>query len=281
MKKIGFVDYYISEWHANNYPLWIAEECKKNGLSYEVAYAWAEEYVSPVDGRNTDEWCREFGVEKCNSIDELCEKSDFIIILAPSNPEKHLAYTKEVFKYGKPTYVDKTFAPDYKTAKEIFAISEKYGTPFFSTSALRYATETDAYEWDKEERIITTGGGSNLAEYIIHQIEMIVKAMGSGEKVKYVKIGPTTFLNVQYKDGREAVMTYSSGVDFTVRNCFEVEWTEIKSPFFNYLIADILRFFESGIPSFDVKETLEVMKLREASLKASESPETWVYLDSI
>ena len=128
MKKIGFVDYYISEWHANNYPLWIAEECKKNGLSYEVAYAWAEEYVSPVDGRNTDEWCREFGVEKCNSIDELCEKSDFIIILAPSNPEKHLAYTKEVFKYGKPTYVDKTFAPDYKTAKEIFAISEKYGT---------------------------------------------------------------------------------------------------------------------------------------------------------
>lgn len=281
MKKIGFVDYYISEWHANNYPLWIAEECKKNGLSYKVAYAWAEEYVSPVDGRNTDEWCREFGVEKCNSIDELCEKSDFIIILAPSNPEKHLAYTKEVFKYGKPTYVDKTFAPDYKTAKEIFAISEKYGTPFFSTSALRYATEPDEYEWDKEERIITTGGGSNLAEYIIHQIEMIVKAMGSGEKVKYVKIGPTTFLNVQYKDGREAVMTYSSGVDFTVRNCFEVEWTEIKSPFFNYLIADILRFFESGIPSFDVKETLEVMKLREASLKASESPEAWVYLDSI
>ena len=23
MKKIGFVDYYISEWHANNYPAWI------------------------------------------------------------------------------------------------------------------------------------------------------------------------------------------------------------------------------------------------------------------
>ena len=23
MKKIGFVDYYLSEWHANNYPAWI------------------------------------------------------------------------------------------------------------------------------------------------------------------------------------------------------------------------------------------------------------------
>ena len=153
------------------------------------------------------------GVEYCATEDELIEKSDYLIVLSPNNPEMHWELCQKALRSGKPTYVDKTFAPDYKTAKEIFAISEKYGTPFFSTSALRYATETDTYEWDKEERIITTGGGSNLAEYIIHQIEMIVKAMGSGEKVKYVKIGPTTFLNVQYKDGREAVMTYSSGVD--------------------------------------------------------------------
>ena len=34
MKKIGFVDYYISEWHANNYPLWIKEACEKAGLDY-------------------------------------------------------------------------------------------------------------------------------------------------------------------------------------------------------------------------------------------------------
>ena len=27
MKKIGFVDYYLSEWHANNYPAWIEEAC--------------------------------------------------------------------------------------------------------------------------------------------------------------------------------------------------------------------------------------------------------------
>ena len=113
MKTIGFVDYYISEWHANNYPAWIKEAAEKLGVDYAVSYAWAEEYVSPVDKRNTDEWCRDFGVERCESIAELCEKSDFIIVLAPSNPEKHLAYASEVLKYGKRTYVDKTFAPDY------------------------------------------------------------------------------------------------------------------------------------------------------------------------
>ena len=39
MKKIGFVDYYISEWHANNYPGWIEEACKKLSVDYKIAYA--------------------------------------------------------------------------------------------------------------------------------------------------------------------------------------------------------------------------------------------------
>ena len=113
MKKIGFVDYYISEWHANNYPAWIATACGNMGLDYEVAYAYAEEYSSPYDGRNTDEWCRDFGAQRCLSIEELCSKSDVIIVLAPSNPERHLDYVKEVFKHAKRTYVDKTFSPDF------------------------------------------------------------------------------------------------------------------------------------------------------------------------
>ena len=37
-KKIGFVDYYISEWHANHYPEWIAQANEVLGTDYEVAY---------------------------------------------------------------------------------------------------------------------------------------------------------------------------------------------------------------------------------------------------
>ena len=65
MKSIGFVDFYISEWHANNYPAWISAAAKKLNMDVELKYVWAEEYVSPVDGRNTDEWCAEFGAERC------------------------------------------------------------------------------------------------------------------------------------------------------------------------------------------------------------------------
>jgi len=96
MKKIGFIDYFLSEWHANNYPAWIHELSKKFKEEFQVAYAWAEVDISPFDGVSTDQWCEKYRVERCNSIQELCEKSDYILVLSPSNPEMHLKYAKEV-----------------------------------------------------------------------------------------------------------------------------------------------------------------------------------------
>ena len=43
----------------------------------------------------------------------------------------------------------------------------------------------------------------------------------------------------------------------------------------------MIRFFESGVTSFDAEETLEAMRLREAALIAAEKLGEWVTLDSI
>ena len=180
MKKIGFIDCYLSNWHANNYPAWIRESCQERGLEYEVAYAWAEVEVSPRDGKTTDQWCAENNVTRCNSIEEICEKSDVLFILAPTNPEKHLEYAKTALKYGKRTYIDKTFAPNYEEAAAIFAIADEYGTACFSTSALRYGTELDTFE--NPTKVVTTGAGRTPDEYIVHQVEMIVKLLGCNIK---------------------------------------------------------------------------------------------------
>ena len=275
MKTIGFVDYYISEWHANNYPVWIKDICEKSGKDFEVKYAWAEEYVSPVDGRNTDEWCEAFGVTRCATLEELCEKVDYIVVLAPSNPEKHLEYVKTVFKYKKNTYVDKTFAPDAATAKAIFDEAEKYGTKFFSSSALRYATELDSLTG--ATAVVTLGGGGSLEEYIIHQAEMLVKLVSARPtSVTAALKGKGQYvLDVEFEGGKSGTMIYGNGCDFAV--CAENKdgdsrYTGIASPFFNNLLADILRFFEEGVTSFDVNETLYVMQVREAAVKASLEP---------
>lgn len=181
MKRIGFIDYYISEWHANNYPAWIKQANEELGEDFEVKYAWAEKEVSPVDGRTTAEWCKAFGMEQCKTIEEICEKSDYLLILAPSDPETHLRYAETVLKYGKNTYIDKTFAPDYETSCKIFKIAEENGTRFFTTSALRYSDELTAYA-GKCDAATVFGSGASVEEYVIHQTEMLVKLMGIGRK---------------------------------------------------------------------------------------------------
>ena len=280
MKQIGFVDYYISEWHANNYPAWFQEAAEKLGVEYQVAYAWAEKDISPVDGVSTDEWCEKMGVERCHSLAELCEKSDVIVILAPSNPEKHLEYAKAVLPYGKRTYIDKTFAPDLATAKEIFEIGQKHNTPFFSSSALRYSEELA--EIKDAQNIIITGSGRSLEEYVIHLIEMAVALLKSpARKVKVEHLGKQRICSVVTEKGAQAVMIYSPTLAYRVTaECVDGKYIHktITSDFFKNLIADMLMFFENGTVSFDVQETLEVMRLRDGILKADAVEGEWMEL---
>jgi len=280
MKTIGFVDYYINEWHANNYPRWIKEICEAEGKDFCIKYVWAEEYVSPIDGKTTDDWCMEHECEKCETIEELCEKCDYILVLAPSNPEKHLKYAKEVLKYKKNTYIDKTFASDFSEAKEIFDIAQKYGTRFFSSSALRYSDELD--ELNNVNNIITTGGGGNLPEYIIHQIEIVEKVLDEKPLcVKVEKQGKQCICNVNFENEKKACMIYSPSLPFTA--CAETAegkyiYKPIVSDYFKKLIADILRFYETGEYSFDAAQTLEIMKLRTGVLKALDKAGEYVTL---
>ena len=278
MKKIGFVDFYLSEWHANNYPVWIKEACEKTGDEFEVKYAYAEEYVSPVTGENTDEWCKKFGVTKCETLEELCKLSDYIIVLAPSNPEKHLAYAEEVLKYGKNTYIDKTFAPDYATAEKIFELGEKYGTRFFSSSALRYSKALEGLEG--AQNVTTFGGGSNFEEYAVHQAEMVIATLCErATSVRVEKQGKQYITAVKLTGGKLATMIYSPSLPYAIAaedESGETAYRATAPGHFQNLIADILNFFKTGEKSFDSRQTLEVMKLREAAIKGTCALGEWI-----
>ena len=281
MKKIGFIDYYLSEWHANNYPTWMREKIAELGLDLELSYAYAELDVSPLDGVTTDEWCEKFGMEKCGTVEELAEKSDFIVILAPSNPETHLRLAEAALKFGKRTYIDKTFAPDYKTAKKIFDIAKEYGAEFFSTSALRYADELDSIEVKDECKI--SGTGSNFDEYVIHLCEMLVKKIGMGaESIIANEKDGNVELDIAYGDARRATLIFGQGIPFAMASDLSAplsELTPMASPYFNSLMKDILCFFSGADVSFDTCETLEVMKIREAAIKANNNRGTTVAID--
>ncbi len=274
MKKIGFIDYRLDEWHANNYPGWIAEANEALGMDYKVAYAWAEE-PAPAGLLSTAQWCEKFGAQPCGTLEEACEKSDVLMILAPSNPEKHLGYAERALRFGKLTYIDKTFAPDAATAKRIFALGHEYGAKLFSTSALRYAEELQPYS--RVHSAFVSGSGSSLQEYCIHQLEMIVCLMGVG--ARSVACGGSAdhaVCDIAYGDGRNAALLYGARMPYALdvqRAPGEPsEYVPVKSAFFPALIEDILTFYETGKPPVPEEQTIECMKLREAVLKAAANP---------
>lgn len=272
--KLGFIDYFIDEWHANNYPQWIKEA---SGGEVEVAYAWAM-IDSPIGGLTTAEWCEKFGVEQCATMEELIEKSDGLVVLSPNNCEFHEELCQLPLRSGKPCYVDKTFAPDRETAERIFAIAEESGTPCWSTSALRYAAE---YKDAGKDLLAANFWGPNDYEiYSIHQLEPLMMLMGvPAKRVMAASAEGWYQLTVEFTDGRVgSISGYVYGSPFICNlHCKgESRMIEVKSDFFHDFIVALTDFYRTGTVPVPHKDTVEIMAVRTAGQKALETPGVWV-----
>ena len=272
--KLGFIDYYLDEWHANNYPQWIREA---SGGELEVAFAWAKA-DSPRGGLTTAEWCSRHGVTRCETMEELIEVSDGLIVLSPDNCELHEELCQLPLRSGKPCYVDKTFAPDKACAERIFAIASQSGTPCWSTSALRFA---DEYRDAGRELLAAAFWGPNDFEtYSIHQLEPLMMLMGApARRVMAMKAEGWYQLSVEFADGRCGSVTgYSHGSPFMSNLQYREEsrLIEVKSDFFHRFILALVEFFRTGQAPVPPEETVRIMAVREAGLKALVQPGSWV-----
>ncbi len=277
MKKVGFIDYYLWNFHAINYPEMIK---KYSGGEMEVAYAYAAG-ENPRDSEHTNAmWSETYGVPLVSSIEEVVEKSDCLVVLSPDNPEKHEELCALPLKSGKPVYVDKTFAPDKETAKRIFAMAESNGTPCFSVSALFFADEYADLETEKIETL-RLASPSIYEIYSIHQIEPIVKLMGEeAKRVMCVGEAPFAMVIIEFESGRRAQLAcYPNGGPMMATVGFKdmtSRHLEIKSPFFDNFVKGLVRFFDIGEIPVSHAQTVQVIAIREAGLKAMEKPFTWV-----
>ena len=280
-QKLGFVDLFIDEWHANNYPAWI--KGAPRAAEFELAYAWQAEQRPGL--RTLDKWCADFGVTPCGSIEEVVEKSDAIFVLAPANPEVHEKLAELPLKSGKRVYIDKPFAPDKAAAERMFALADKYHTAMFSSSALRFGSELAAAKKDfppeRIEMMNTRGGGRSFEEYSIHQAEMIVSCMGTGiADVMQCGTGRTNHAVIRYKDGRRAAMTLNPDTPFAAALYASDGISTIgeMGDFFPNLLAAILDFFATGKTPVDRAETIEIAALVRAAIDAQKTPDRWVAL---
>lgn len=271
--KIGFIDYYLDEWHANNYPAWI-REASGGEMSVTLAYG----LIDGPNGRRTNaQWCSDMGIRQADSIEQVVAECDGIIVLSPDNCEMHEQLCQLPLRSGKPVYVDKTFAPDYETARRIFDIAEESGTPCYSTSALRYAAE---YQNVGEVRAISSWGPNGFEIYSIHQLEPIMMLMkADARRVMYLPGDQWYSMTVEFTDGRIASFTgYAKGSPFMMNiACADgAKLIEVKSDFFHEFIVRLVEFFRDPARIVPHEETLRIMAVRGAGLKAIEAPGTWI-----
>ena len=119
--------------------------------------------------------------------------------------------------------------------------------------------------------------GRSVEEYIIHDIEMVVKKLGYGaNSVVCAKNGKQMFFHLCYPDDRSACLVYSSyglpGSTIMESADGEGVCAASKGHIFKGLISDMLRFFDEKAPSFDTAQTLEAMRVRDAVLKSTVVP---------
>lgn len=276
MIKIGFIDYYLDEWHANNYPAMIADRLDGK---YRVAYAYGEIDSPRPGGLTNRQWGDKYGVELVTSIPELIEKSDCIVVLAPDNPETHEELTELALQSGKRVYIDKTMAPDKASALRIFANADAHGTPCYSTSALRFSAELEEIDTTAIERLYSEGPGM-YEIYAIHQIEPIVRLMQTpAKRVMYLGNDRHPSMIIEFADGRFAEMHQCNGLNFrlvTADKDYQAKEYVIRSDYFGRFIDNLLEFFETGVVNVPHEQTVEVMAIREAGRKAARRPFTWV-----
>lgn len=277
MKKIGFIDYYLDEWHANKYPDWIRAA---SGGTMEVAYACGMKDAER--GLSNAAWCEKHGVALRHTVEEVVAESDYLIVLSPDNPEHHEALAQLPLASGKPTYIDKTFAPDRATALRLFERAARHGTPMYSSSALRFATEYREAKRSGIETICSWGPGT-FENYSIHQIEPIVSLMGTeAKRVMFIGTGIAPALLIEFKGGRQATMHHLGGdCPFTTAVAYASGSCRILKPesdFFQLFIQELVAFFETGRAPVPSDQTVAIITIIEYGLLAAQRPNEWVEL---
>ena len=268
-KRIGFVDYLLDNFHANTYLAAFRNDLKSRG--YTVAGCTSSR---PREGRA---WAKKNKVPYFDRLEELNEHVDYYMVLAPSNPEKHLKLCQGIFPFGKPTYVDKTFAPDLTIARKIFALADKYKVPVQTSSALRY-TNIQAYVNETGRKnvrhMVAWGSGRSFAEYAIHPVELVISCMGpNAERLMRRGRGKHSQLLIDFSGGRTAVVNVyvNTATPFAagIATASETKYFEVNAEvLFIDTASGILDFFDTGKPNIDRKESLMIRRILDAASDA-------------
>lgn len=232
--------------------------------------------VDRIDGF-TKTLVEDYGVELYESIEELCENVD-AVLLESVDGRPHLEQARPVLAAGLPIFIDKPVAGSLRDAVEIYRLAEETGTPCWSASSLRFragvvaVAEADAGE---VRGAISYGPASiekthpDLFWYGIHATEALFTVLGTGcETVTRTHTDDTDVVTGTWKDGRVGVFyglrNQKSGFKVTKFGTKAIV-EQSEGGDYTGMLREIMNFFQTGQAPVDASTTLEIYAFMEAA----------------
>ncbi len=225
----------------------------------------------------TEQLREKHGLEIVDSIEELCEKVDGIL-LESVDGRPHLKQAKLVIAAGKPLFVDKPVADDLADVIEIFRLARENNVPCWSSSAARFGEGIVGARNNEEIGQIVgcdVFGSSSWAEhhpslylYGIHAVEPLFTVMGTGcETVRRIKMDRVDMVVGVWKGGRIGTFRDLRGgkTDFKTIIYGKKSMATANPSGYSPLLEQIVKFFKTGKPPVPAEETIEIFAFMSAA----------------
>lgn len=282
--KIGIIG--VDTSHATAFTRLMNAEKDPDVAGFRVthAYKWGSKDIKSC----TDAYAKHipmlegWGVKMVDTIAELLANVD-CVLLESCDGRPHLEQALEVFRSGKPCYIDKPIAADLKDAIKILDAAKAMKRPVFCASSLRYTKAVKAAvrgDYGKIRAVNTFAPGnfepthSDFFWYAIHGADPLFAIMGTGcESVSCVHTDSDDVIIGRWKDGRlgvERVFADRGGYGGAVVN----ERSELYSlggyEGYKVLLVEILKFFRTGEEPIPPEELREVYGFLDAARLSKE-----------
>jgi len=228
--------------------------------------------------RHLDEYTatlkNKFGVKFYDTIEELCQNVD-AVLLESVDGRPHLEQVRPVLKARKPVYIDKPIAGSLRDALEIFRLAKAAKVPLFSASSLRFATNTLSVRHGAIGKVThaETYGPCEIEPhhpelfwYGVHGVEALYTVMGTGCRTVQRGTTPNGQVEVigKWSSGRKGVFRADKSFHGLARGA-KGELAVGAWDGYGPLVAEITKFFQTGVAPVKPDETIEIFAFMEAA----------------
>ena len=235
---------------------------------------WSRTRVDGFVAEMRERW----GVKYVGSIAELCAGVDAVLVCSVDG-RAHLEQAREVIGAGRPVFVDKPLGGTLRDVLEILHLAEQARVPLWTGSAYRWhPTFTDILRTDVGEiRGALSFGPARLDAhhpdlffYGIHSTEALYAVLGEGcESVTRTKTADTDVVTGRWSGGRTGTLIglRTQPLPHQVTLFGSTGFAQQKGGGLDYapLVAQIVKFLQTGHPPVRHAETLEMYAFMEAA----------------